>query len=150
MADRRRKTIDVGLDDVLTHLGEDMVAAITTNAHRYVDLFSQVIDELLPEPRTTLTDDDDVADVLAAHRYSQLQQARKEQAAQGQAPDPHQQLPPQLMRRCVSRGCGPPSAPPPPPRPTSTRSLTPFTHCSLLQLRGPLQAGSQGQARGSA
>lgn len=108
VADRRRKTVDVSLDDVLTHLGDDVVAAITTNAHRYVDLFSQVIDDLLPEPRTTLTDEDDVADVLAAHRYSQLQQSRKEQAAQGQAPDPHQQLPPQLMRRCV----------PPPPRPS--------------------------------
>lgn len=111
VADRRRKTVDVSLDDVLTHLGDDVVAAITTNAHRYVDLFSQVIDDLLPEPRTTLTDEDDVADVLAAHRYSQLQQSRKEQAAQGQAPDPHQQLPPQLMRRWV-----PPAAPPQLPR----------------------------------
>ena len=81
---------------------DETVAAIKRNAHRYVDLFSQVIDSLLPEPRAVVTDDDDVADVLAAHRWQQLQAARREAAAQGVAADPKNTLPPQLMRRYAS------------------------------------------------
>lgn len=48
--------------------GDSLVSKITKNAHRYIELFSAVVDDLMPEPTKDISYKDDVLDVILHQR----------------------------------------------------------------------------------
>ena len=90
VANRRLRVIEVELEDVYEHLGEEMAEKIKENTKRYIEIFAEAIDELMPEPVGDVGPPD-VADVLMRQRGS------RENADAGS--DEMQAVPPQLRRR---------------------------------------------------
>lgn len=73
---------------------------IKRNTKRYIDLFSESIDELLgPAPSEVRAGSSDRLDTLTAVRMRRHTEALAKAAADGQLVDPKMTLPPQLMRR---------------------------------------------------
>jgi hypothetical protein len=90
----------------LQHKGEkEFVDEIVCNTRRYVELFSEVIDDLVRDavPADNVIRSEEVADVLQAHRLQQVAAATA--ASEGAAVDEVEAaippLPTRLMRRCV-------------------------------------------------
>lgn len=46
----------------------ELVARICSNARRYVDLFSEVVDQIMPQPTKDISDQDEVIDVILHQR----------------------------------------------------------------------------------
>jgi DNA replication licensing factor MCM7 len=46
----------------------ELVSRIRNNARRYVNLFSEVVDKLMPEPTKDISDQDEVIDVILHQR----------------------------------------------------------------------------------
>jgi hypothetical protein len=82
---------------------KEFAEEIVTNTRRYVELFSDVIDELV-RPEDNAIRSEEVADVLLSHRLQQIAQATA--GAEGQdASEIEAAIPPlptRLMRRCVA------------------------------------------------
>ena len=70
--------------------GKDLVVNIIKNTQRYVKLFSEAIDELLPEPTADIQAKSDILDVIQFQRNEKNAQNEE----QGQA-----LFPPKLLRR---------------------------------------------------
>ncbi len=68
----------------------EMVSRIRNNSRRYVDLFSQVIDKLMPQPTKDISDQDEVIDVILHQRRE------RNDALDGSS---QEQFPPHLLRR---------------------------------------------------
>lgn len=68
----------------------ELVSHIRSNTRRYVQLFSEVIDKLMPRPTKDISYHDDVIDVIIHQRI--------EKSAENEQED-QPQFPPQLMRR---------------------------------------------------
>jgi DNA replication licensing factor MCM7 len=68
----------------------ELVSRIRNNAKRYILLFSDVIDKLMPEPTRDISHDDDVLDVIMHQRREKTAQNEEDGLAG---------FPPQLMRR---------------------------------------------------
>lgn len=51
-----------------------MVARIRSNTRRYVSLFSEVIDKLLPQPTKDISEHDEVIDVILHQRRERNEQ----------------------------------------------------------------------------
>jgi hypothetical protein len=66
---RQRRTLDIALDDLAQWTGSEkgFVQRIQQNALRYLTIFCEVIDSLVP-PESSPVDEDDVWDILNAHR----------------------------------------------------------------------------------
>ena len=62
----------------------ELVSRIRRNARRYVALFSEVIDALMPEPTKDISEYDEVIDVILHQRKAQNQSL---EAGQQQFPD---------------------------------------------------------------
>ncbi|ETV95484.1 hypothetical protein H310_10955 [Aphanomyces invadans] len=72
IADRQRTTIAISLDDVLQFENDEgFVRNIVRNTRRYVTLFSDAVDEILPPPSRDITQAHDVLDVLRLHRVQE-------------------------------------------------------------------------------
>lgn len=67
----------------------ELVSRIRNNTHRYVKLFSEVVDELMPIPTKDISEHDEVIDVILHQRRE-----RNAQLEEGQTG-----FPPQLLRR---------------------------------------------------
>ena len=67
----------------------ELVSRIRKNARRYVSLFSEVVDSLMPEPTKDISEYDEVIDVILQQRRDQ-----NERLEAGQ-----QQFPDHLLRR---------------------------------------------------
>lgn len=67
-----------------------LVTRIRSNARRYVQLFSEVVDEVMPNPTKDISHHDDVLDVI-------IHQRREKNLANGQ--DGQNIFPPMLTRR---------------------------------------------------
>lgn len=78
IANRDATTLYVELDDIKAYqenqffssqpLASDLVAQIAKNAYHYLELFSSVVDELMPEPTKDISYKDDVLDVILHQR----------------------------------------------------------------------------------
>lgn len=68
----------------------DLCSNIRRNARRYAMLFSEVVDELMPQPTKDISNDDDVLEVILHQRREKTQENAAEDLAG---------FPPQLLRR---------------------------------------------------
>ena len=93
VANRKERVIEIEMDDVFTHLGEELAEKMRRNAYRYKQLLADAIDRAMPEPSEDLGEAD-VADVLLSSRTRQQRAA----AAPADPSDPNQ-YPPALKRR---------------------------------------------------
>lgn len=73
VANRRQKAVEVNLGDIKYSKDADLsfVERIRTNAKRYVGLFADAIDDLLPEPNIPLARDEDF-DVFLSQRTEEV------------------------------------------------------------------------------
>ncbi|CBQ71587.1 probable DNA replication licensing factor [Sporisorium reilianum SRZ2] len=111
IANREQDSLIVDLNDVASHFntttnesGKTLVAAIRNNAKRYLDLFSECVDKLVPEPSKDISHKDDVLDVIRHQRMER--NARTVESAEdpndaGVAPEDASDnvFPPVLLRR---------------------------------------------------
>lgn len=67
-----------------------MVTRIRANTKRYIQLFSETVDEIMPNPTKDISHHDDVRDVI-------IHQRREKNLANGQ--EGQNLFPPMLMRR---------------------------------------------------
>ncbi|KAM6289206.1 DNA replication licensing factor MCM7 [Aegotheles albertisi] len=97
VAHRERVALYVSLDEVAE---EDPVLAeaVGDNARRYGRVFAEAAQELLPLFRQRQVTHRDVLDVYIEHRLL-LEQRGREGGAAGDPRDPHNQYPPELLRR---------------------------------------------------
>lgn len=70
-------------------LDEEFLSRVTENTRRYIGIFADAIDELMPEPTETFVDDDH--DILMTQRSDE-----GTEGADGS--DPHQKMPPEIRR----------------------------------------------------
>ncbi|KAF9265675.1 MCM-domain-containing protein [Marasmius fiardii PR-910] len=70
IANRDQQMLIVDLEDIHTHENTvtELVERIQHNARRYVNLFSEVVDKLMPIPTKDISDQDEVIDVLLHQR----------------------------------------------------------------------------------
>lgn len=94
LANREQVLLTVYLDDV-EQFDAELAVAIVDNTRRYVGLFSDVVQELLPEYKTSASVARDSLDVYIEHRLLMEQRLRQP----GEQRDPRNKYPPQLMRR---------------------------------------------------
>ncbi|XP_051141605.1 DNA replication licensing factor MCM7 [Andrographis paniculata] len=91
VANRKTKAIQIELEDLINYkdLDEEFVRRVTENTRRYIGIFANAIDELLPEPTEVLLDDDH--DILLTQRVD-------EGTETGGGSDPQKRLPPEIKR----------------------------------------------------
>lgn len=70
-------------------MDEDFVGRVTDNTRRYIGIFADAIDELVPEPTEAFPDDDH--DVLMTQRA-------EEGPDNTESSDPKQRMPPEIKR----------------------------------------------------
>ncbi|KAF9535247.1 minichromosome maintenance protein mcm7p [Crepidotus variabilis] len=70
VANREQQMLVIKLEDILTHenTSSELVTRIQGNGRRYVSLFCDVIDQLMPEPTKDISDQDEVIDVILHQR----------------------------------------------------------------------------------
>ncbi|KAJ1925391.1 DNA replication licensing factor MCM7 [Tieghemiomyces parasiticus] len=98
IADRRQSSITFDLDDVakFDSYGGALFHNITANTKRYVELFSQAIDALIPPSTVDISYEDDVIDVVL---YQRRQRELAAQASADGAGSTEAQYPALLTRR---------------------------------------------------
>ncbi|ODQ45571.1 hypothetical protein PICMEDRAFT_16872 [Pichia membranifaciens NRRL Y-2026] len=130
IANRELDDITIELDDIIRFeslqqsrdiAGESLAAEIPRNAHHFVELFSTVIDEILPQPTKPINDKDTVLDVIIHQRMLRSSALQQERRRENQLSDldpsrtgndengndmlgdemntAHELFPPQLLRR---------------------------------------------------
>ena len=82
IANRTSRVLRVDLDDVVgfENNGDDWAEKIEGNARRFVSIFAQVADDILPAPAVTNVGDEDVLDVLMNQRLTMQLEASENQA----------------------------------------------------------------------
>lgn len=58
----------------------ELVSRIRANARRYVSLFSEVVDEIMPQPTKDISEHDEVIDVILHQRRERNEQTEGAQA----------------------------------------------------------------------
>ncbi|CAA3003795.1 DNA replication licensing factor MCM7 [Olea europaea subsp. europaea] len=91
VANRSTKAVQIELEDLINYkdLDEVFLRRVTENTRRYVGIFANAIDELLPEPTEVLPDDDH--DILMTQRS-------EEGTENTDGSDPRQRMPPEIRR----------------------------------------------------
>ncbi|EST06977.1 MCM N-terminal domain protein [Kalmanozyma brasiliensis GHG001] len=108
IANRDQDSLVIDLNDVASHHfsesgepGKVLVRSVAENAKRYLDLFCECVDKLIPEPSKDISHKDDVLDVIRHQR--QERNARTTEAAQdpsqGGTGEDADTFPPTLLRR---------------------------------------------------
>ncbi|CAK7900398.1 DNA replication licensing factor Mcm7p [[Candida] anglica] len=84
IANRELSTLYVDLDDLQAYqdystlsVNKNLVQTVIKNTHRFIEVFSNVVDDILPEPTTDVSYKDDVLDVIIHQR--KLRNARLQQ-----------------------------------------------------------------------
>ncbi|CAL9200166.1 unnamed protein product [Musa hybrid cultivar] len=67
VANRKRRAIHIELDDLYKDLDEAFLQRVTENTRRYINIFAEAIDELMPEPTEVFPVDED-RDILMTQR----------------------------------------------------------------------------------
>lgn len=111
IANREQDSLIIDLNDVASHFntatnesGKALVGAVRNNAKRYLDLFCECVDKLIPEPSKDISHKDDVLDVIRHQRIER--NARTVESAEnptesGVPPEDASEniFPPVLLRR---------------------------------------------------
>ncbi|KAG6844920.1 hypothetical protein H0H87_002404 [Tephrocybe sp. NHM501043] len=76
IANREQQQLSIELEDIYTHENtlSELVSRIRTNTRRYVLLFSEVVDKLMPLPTKDISDQDEVIDVILHQRRERNEQ----------------------------------------------------------------------------
>ncbi|KIL69837.1 hypothetical protein M378DRAFT_157073 [Amanita muscaria Koide BX008] len=76
IANREQQMIMVELEDIKAHQNDasSLVARIQNNTRRYVNLFCEVVDKLMPQPTKDISEHDEVIDVILHQRRERNQQ----------------------------------------------------------------------------
>ncbi|KAF8495302.1 MCM2/3/5 family-domain-containing protein [Gautieria morchelliformis] len=91
IANREQQMLSMDLEDIAEHeTVAELVFRIRNNTRRYVQLFSEVVDELMPVPSRDITHHDEVIDVIL-HQRQERDAQNQEEGRPG--------FPPELMRR---------------------------------------------------
>lgn len=94
VANRDQASVYIDLADVAT-VDQDLADACSSNTKRYIDLFYEAVQELLPEYKDKETTSKDTLDVYIEHRL-----LAEQRLYQADAPrDPKNRFPPELLRR---------------------------------------------------
>ncbi|KAK4765841.1 hypothetical protein SAY87_007483 [Trapa incisa] len=90
VANRKTRAVQIDVDDLLdyTDADEQFILRVTENTRRYISLFADAIDELLPEPTEPFSDDDH--DILLTQR--------SEERKDSDGMDPRQRMPSEIKR----------------------------------------------------
>lgn len=67
-------TIPVEIILTLIQHESELVSRIRNNTRRYVNLFSEVVDKLMPQPTKDISDQDEVIDVILHQRRERNEQ----------------------------------------------------------------------------
>uniref|UniRef100_A0A6I8R0S9 DNA replication licensing factor MCM7 n=1 Tax=Xenopus tropicalis TaxID=8364 RepID=A0A6I8R0S9_XENTR len=94
IAHREQVALYIDLDD-LAEEDPELVDAICENTRRYTNLFADAVQELLPQYKEREVVHKDALDVYIEHRLMMEQRGRDPSETR----DPHNQYPPELMRR---------------------------------------------------
>uniref|UniRef100_A0A2N9IR18 DNA replication licensing factor MCM7 n=1 Tax=Fagus sylvatica TaxID=28930 RepID=A0A2N9IR18_FAGSY len=91
VANRKFRAIQIDLEDLFNYkdFDEEFLRRVTENTRRYIGIFADAIDDLLPEPTEAFTDDDH--DILMTQRSD-------EGPENMDGSDPHQKMPPEIKR----------------------------------------------------
>jgi DNA replication licensing factor MCM7 len=95
LAIREEVAMTIDLDDVAED-DQDLADKIVGNTKRYVSLFEDAVDELLPQYRTGDLANKDILDIYIEHRL--LMESRRAPEQEGDR-DPRNRYPPELLRR---------------------------------------------------
>ncbi|KAF9566354.1 MCM-domain-containing protein [Agrocybe pediades] len=76
IANRDQQMLSIDLEDILAHQHtvNELVSRIRNNTRRYVSLFSEVVDKLMPQPTKDISDQDEVIDVILHQRRERNEQ----------------------------------------------------------------------------
>ncbi|KII89182.1 hypothetical protein PLICRDRAFT_29538 [Plicaturopsis crispa FD-325 SS-3] len=76
VANREQQMLVIDLEDIAKHEDSvaELVARIRSNTRRYVNLFSEVVDNIMPLPTKDITDHDEVIDVIIHQRRERNEQ----------------------------------------------------------------------------
>jgi DNA replication licensing factor MCM7 len=106
VADRDRQNVLIDLDDLKLYESslpvEDnlkLVESVQNNTKHYVDLFSEVVDKLMPKPSREITFKDDVLDVIMSQRQRRNDTMSQAALNNGEVLDMASTFPPELTRR---------------------------------------------------
>lgn len=91
VANRKFRAIQIDIEDLFSYaeLDEEFRNRVQENTRRYIGIFADAIDELIPEPTEAFTDDDH--DILMTQRSDDVPENMD-------GPDPHQKMPPEIKR----------------------------------------------------
>jgi DNA replication licensing factor MCM7 len=95
LANREQTTLVIDIDDIAT-VDPELADAITENSRRYIQIFSQVVQEMLPEFKDKEVTNKDVLDVYIEHRTLMEQRMHHNT---DETRDPMNRYPEELMRR---------------------------------------------------
>ncbi|KAK1316751.1 Protein PROLIFERA [Acorus calamus] len=92
VANHKFRSVQIDLDDLFNYkdLDEEFLQRVTENTRRYIGIFSDAIDEIMPEPTEAYPMDDD-HDILMTQRA-------EDGAEKSDSFDPHQMMPPEIKR----------------------------------------------------
>ncbi|KAM0954424.1 putative DNA helicase [Dioscorea sansibarensis] len=92
VANRKYGALQIELDDLFNYkdLDEEFFQRITENTRRYINIFAEAVDELMPEPTEVFTVDDD-HDILMTQRAEERTEGTDNN-------DPHQGMPSEIKR----------------------------------------------------
>ncbi|KAK4749016.1 hypothetical protein SAY87_026465 [Trapa incisa] len=90
VANRKTRAVQIDVEDLFNYkdADEQFILRVTENTRRYISLFADAIDELLPEPTETFSDDDH--DILLTQR--------SEERKDSDGVDPRQRMPCEIKR----------------------------------------------------
>ncbi|KAF9013918.1 MCM-domain-containing protein [Cyathus striatus] len=80
IANREQQMLVIDLEDISTYedTRAELVSRIRHNARRYVNLFSEVVDKLMPQPTKDISEHDEVIDVILHQRRERNEQIEGE------------------------------------------------------------------------
>ncbi|PKA52755.1 Protein PROLIFERA [Apostasia shenzhenica] len=92
VANRRIRAVQIELDDLFNYkdLDEEFLQRVTENTRRYVSIFAEAVDELMPDPTELFSAEDD-HDILMTQRAEDLTESADNS-------DPFRRMPPDIRR----------------------------------------------------
>lgn len=96
IAHREQVALTIDIEDVTEH-DPDLAQAMIENTRRYINLFADAVQELLPDYKEREVSNKDALDVYIEHRL--LMEQRNHPDGQEVTRDPRNKYPPELMRR---------------------------------------------------
>lgn len=99
VANRSKVRIEISLDDLAKYdKNNEMLESIETNALRYISVFSDAIDEIMPSRDINAEIEEDAFDVLVQSRV-RMQQELSDPSSSSMLTDPKSNIPKELLRR---------------------------------------------------